>query len=182
MRDAYHEALDAITDELVTMSGLVGSMMQQASTALLNADRELAESVIEADDEIDSINAGDRGRRATELIALQAAGRHGPPHGHRGVCASPPRWSAWATSPSTSPRPPGCATPTPRSRPLGRAEQFREMAADRRPHGRQDGSRCSRPRRTSSWPGELEVDDDRMDALCTARCSTSCSRPTPPAL
>ena len=39
MRDAYHEALDAITDELVTMSGMVGTMMQQASTALLTADR-----------------------------------------------------------------------------------------------------------------------------------------------
>jgi len=70
MRDAYHEALDAITDELVTMSGMVGTMMQQASTALLTADRDLAESVIEADDEIDSINQ-EVELRATELIALQ---------------------------------------------------------------------------------------------------------------
>ena len=70
MRDAYHEALDAITDELVTMSGMVGTMMQLASTALLTADRDLAESVIEADDEIDSINQ-EVELRATELIALQ---------------------------------------------------------------------------------------------------------------
>jgi len=70
MRDAYHEALDAITDELVTMSGMVGTIMQQASTALLTADRDLAESVIEADDEIDSINQ-EVELRATELIALQ---------------------------------------------------------------------------------------------------------------
>jgi len=70
MRDAYHEALDAITDELVTMSGMVGAMMQQASTALLTADRDLAEAVIEADDEIDSINQ-EVELRATELIALQ---------------------------------------------------------------------------------------------------------------
>ncbi len=70
MRDAYHEALDAITDELVTMSSMVGTMMEHASTALLTADRALAESVIEADDEIDSINQ-EVELRATELIALQ---------------------------------------------------------------------------------------------------------------
>ena len=55
MRDAYHDSLDAITDELVSMSRLVATMMHRASTALLEADREKAEAVIESDMEIDSI-------------------------------------------------------------------------------------------------------------------------------
>jgi phosphate transport system protein len=71
MRDLYHESLDSITDELVAMSRLVSQMMQRASQALLDADREKAEAVIEADDEIDSINQ-EIEDAATELIALQA--------------------------------------------------------------------------------------------------------------
>ena len=70
MRDAYHEALDAITDELVAMSRQVASMMQRASVALLEVDRERAEAVIEADEEVDSINQ-DIELSTTELIALQ---------------------------------------------------------------------------------------------------------------
>src|SRR5947199_332240 len=53
MRDAYHEALDAITDELVAMSRQVASMMQRASVALLEVDRERAEAVSEADENDD---------------------------------------------------------------------------------------------------------------------------------
>jgi phosphate transport system protein len=71
MRNAYHDALDAITDDLVSMSRLVASMMQRASVALLEADRVKAEAVIEADLEIDSINQ-EVELSATELIALQA--------------------------------------------------------------------------------------------------------------
>jgi phosphate transport system protein len=71
MRNAYHDALDAITDDLVSMSRLVASMMQRASVSLLEADREKAEAVIEADLEIDSINQ-EVELSATELIALQA--------------------------------------------------------------------------------------------------------------
>jgi phosphate transport system protein len=70
MRDTYHDALDSVTDELVAMSRLVASMMQRASTALLEADREKAEAVIEADEEIDSINQ-EVELSTTELIALQ---------------------------------------------------------------------------------------------------------------
>jgi len=47
MRDTYHDALDSVTDELVAMSRLVASMMERASAALLEADREKAEAVIE---------------------------------------------------------------------------------------------------------------------------------------
>lgn len=71
MRNAYHDALDAITDDLVSMSRLVASMMQRASAALLEVDREKAEAVIEADLEIDSINQ-EVELSSTELIALQA--------------------------------------------------------------------------------------------------------------
>jgi phosphate transport system protein len=70
MRDAYHEALDTITDELVAMSRQVATMMQRASVALLEVDRERAEAVIEADEEVDSINQ-DIELSTTELIALQ---------------------------------------------------------------------------------------------------------------
>jgi phosphate transport system protein len=70
MRDVYHEALDEVTDELVSMSRLVGSMMQRASAALLDADREKAEGVIAADDEVDAINQ-EVELKTTELIALQ---------------------------------------------------------------------------------------------------------------
>jgi phosphate transport system protein len=71
MRNAYHDALDAITDDLVSMSRLVASMMQRASAALLDADRGKAEAVIDADLEIDSINQ-EVELATTELIALQA--------------------------------------------------------------------------------------------------------------
>ncbi len=70
MRDAYHDALDAITDELVEMSRMVTTMMQRASAALLEADREKAEAVIESDIQIDSLNQ-EVEISATELIALQ---------------------------------------------------------------------------------------------------------------
>ena len=70
MREAYHDSLDAITDELVSMSRLVATMMHRASVALLEADRERAEAVIESDVEIDSINQ-EVELAATELIALQ---------------------------------------------------------------------------------------------------------------
>ncbi len=56
MRDAYHEELDAISDELVEMTRLVTSAMSRASTALIDADLALAESVISADEQIDVLH------------------------------------------------------------------------------------------------------------------------------
>jgi phosphate transport system protein len=53
LRDAYHEELDALSDRLVKMTGLVRSAMTQASTALLNGDLQLAQQVISSDDQID---------------------------------------------------------------------------------------------------------------------------------
>ncbi len=53
MRNQYHEELGAITASLVEMTSLVGAAMSRATTALLDADLTLAESVIEADEHID---------------------------------------------------------------------------------------------------------------------------------
>ena len=53
MRDAYHDDLDGISTALVEMTNLVGSAMSRATTALLDADLQLAETVITADETID---------------------------------------------------------------------------------------------------------------------------------
>ncbi len=55
MRDAYHQELDGLTNELVEMTRLVGSAINRASSALLDADLALAESVIGADDAVDQL-------------------------------------------------------------------------------------------------------------------------------
>ena len=55
MRDAFHEELDSISETLVEMTRLVGSAMARATTALLDADLTLAESVIDADDKVDEL-------------------------------------------------------------------------------------------------------------------------------
>jgi phosphate transport system protein len=62
MRDAFHDDLDTITDQLVEMTRLAGSAISRATTALLDADVHLAETVIAADDDLDAIR--------TELDAL----------------------------------------------------------------------------------------------------------------
>ena len=70
MRNAYHEELEALTDQLVEMTRLVGSAISRASTALLDADLTLAESVIEADDAVDALR-DDLDARALDLLARQ---------------------------------------------------------------------------------------------------------------
>ncbi|BFV58536.1 phosphate signaling complex protein PhoU [Kitasatospora sp. CMC57] len=70
MRDAYHEELDSISDGLVEMARLVGSAMGRATTALLDADLALAESVIAADDKVNALHH-DLENRAIDLLARQ---------------------------------------------------------------------------------------------------------------
>lgn len=70
MRAQYHEAIEAITTDLVEMTRLVGSAMDRATTALVDADLSLAESVITADEAIDKLR-DEVDRRAFELLALQ---------------------------------------------------------------------------------------------------------------
>jgi phosphate transport system protein len=70
MRDAYHEELDGLTATLVDMTQLVATAMSRATTALLEADLVLAESVITADDQVDTVQR-DLDQRALELMARQ---------------------------------------------------------------------------------------------------------------
>ncbi|MEU5484883.1 phosphate signaling complex protein PhoU [Streptomyces sp. NPDC059837] len=70
MRDAYHEELDSISDGLVEMARLVGSAIGRATTALLDADLQLAESVISADTRVDDLQR-DLEDRAIAILARQ---------------------------------------------------------------------------------------------------------------
>ena len=70
MRDAYHEELDSIGDGLVDMARLVGSAIGRATTAILDSDLKLAESVIEADKKVDELQH-DLEARAIALLARQ---------------------------------------------------------------------------------------------------------------
>lgn len=70
MRETYHEQLDAITDELVQMTKLVGSAINRATQALLDADLQLAESVIEGDETVDAL-AAEIDERCFDVAARQ---------------------------------------------------------------------------------------------------------------
>ena len=72
MRDAFHEELARTSEQLVEMTRLAGSAMSRATTALLDADLELAESVIAADEEID------RMQRELDDTALDMLARQQP--------------------------------------------------------------------------------------------------------
>jgi phosphate transport system protein len=72
MRQQFAEELRGVTDQLVEMTRLVGSAMQRATTALLDADLTLAESVIAADEKVDELNA------ALEEQALSTMARQAP--------------------------------------------------------------------------------------------------------
>jgi phosphate transport system protein len=70
MRDTFHDELDQIGAALVEMTNLVGSAMSRATTALLDADLSLAESVISADQTIDDLYRQTE-ERAFDLLARQ---------------------------------------------------------------------------------------------------------------
>jgi phosphate transport system protein len=70
MRDEFHDELDQIGAALVEMTNLVGSAMSRATTALLDADLQLAESVISADVTIDDLYRQTE-ERAFDLLARQ---------------------------------------------------------------------------------------------------------------
>ncbi|HEY0359889.1 MAG TPA: phosphate signaling complex protein PhoU [Mycobacteriales bacterium] len=70
MRDTFHDELDQIGAALVEMTNLVGSAMSRATTALLDADLKLAESVISADQTIDDLYRQTE-ERAFDLLARQ---------------------------------------------------------------------------------------------------------------
>jgi phosphate transport system protein len=70
MRETYHLELDAIGGTLVEMAGLVGVAVARATAALLDADLQIAESVIAADDAVDALQR-ELDARALELLARQ---------------------------------------------------------------------------------------------------------------
>ncbi|MGB7449456.1 MAG: phosphate signaling complex protein PhoU [Ornithinimicrobium sp.] len=70
MRTAYHEELVFITDQLVEMTRLTASALNRATQALMDADLELAESVITADEHIDAVRR-DLDNRAVDVLARQ---------------------------------------------------------------------------------------------------------------
>ncbi len=72
MRDVYHEQLDAITASLIEMSRLVGRAIARSTTALLNADLTLAQSVVDGDEEVDRIY------RSVEESAIDVMARQQP--------------------------------------------------------------------------------------------------------
>jgi phosphate transport system protein len=70
MRDAYHDELDAITEQLVDMAHLVGAAISSATRALLTADLTTAESVIDGDAPVNELRDNIE-RRTVDLIARQ---------------------------------------------------------------------------------------------------------------
>jgi phosphate transport system protein len=71
MRTAYHEQLDALTNQLGDMCGLAGAAMERATQALLQADLLLAEQVIDDHEQIAAMSSKAE-EAAFVLLALQA--------------------------------------------------------------------------------------------------------------
>jgi len=70
MREHYHDELQGLSDLLVEMTRLVGSAIGRATRALLDSDLALAESVISADEQVDTLQA-EFEERSLSLLALQ---------------------------------------------------------------------------------------------------------------
>ena len=70
MREQFHGELDELSELMVEMTRLVGSAVGRATTALLDADLTLAESVIAADEQVDELQA-QLEERSLVLLARQ---------------------------------------------------------------------------------------------------------------
>jgi phosphate transport system protein len=70
MRDVFHHELDQLAQRLVDMTDLVGTAIAGATRALLDAELQLAESVIAADARIDTAQL-ELDEKAVELLARQ---------------------------------------------------------------------------------------------------------------
>ncbi len=71
MRVTYHEELNGVVSDLVTMSGMVRQAVAEATRALLQADLAMAEKCISEDEQIDYM-ADDLETRCFTLLARQA--------------------------------------------------------------------------------------------------------------
>ncbi|MFD8810534.1 phosphate signaling complex protein PhoU [Streptomyces sp. NPDC059627] len=70
MREAYHEELASISEGLVSMANRVGSALGRATSALLDTDLRLAESVISAHSKVEDLQR-DLDDRAIAVLARQ---------------------------------------------------------------------------------------------------------------
>lgn len=70
MRDVYHDELDDIGKGVIEMTNLVAIAMERATSALLDANLALAESVMEADKRVDALRTSLEDR-TFQLIAQQ---------------------------------------------------------------------------------------------------------------
>ncbi|CAJ59631.1 MULTISPECIES: phosphate signaling complex protein PhoU [Frankia] len=71
MRDAFTDELESINQSLIEMTNLVASAMARATTALLDADLQLAENVISGDETVDLLR-NEIEERAFDVMARQA--------------------------------------------------------------------------------------------------------------
>jgi phosphate transport system protein len=71
MRDAFHKELEALDQEIVRMGAVVERSTEDATRALVECDRPLAQSVREGDDQIDAMFL-DIEKRSLTLLAQQA--------------------------------------------------------------------------------------------------------------
>ena len=71
MRQAFHDELDQVGEDLVALTHLVGSAMRRSTTALLDADVQLAEQVIESDKKVDA-RRNQLDLKSIDLLARQA--------------------------------------------------------------------------------------------------------------
>ncbi|WP_028660490.1 phosphate signaling complex protein PhoU [Nocardioides insulae] len=71
MREAFHDQLDRVFDDLAHMCGRVETAVSLATSSLLTADAEIAERVISEDKAIDRIRE-DLDEKAYSLLSLQA--------------------------------------------------------------------------------------------------------------
>jgi phosphate transport system protein len=72
MRETYHKKLESISEALVGMANLVGSAMGRATSALLDADLQLAESVISTEEQVEAM------QRELESQAIAVLARQQP--------------------------------------------------------------------------------------------------------
>jgi len=70
-RDAFHRELESLDQEVVLMGALVEKSIQLATTALIESDKELAQTVRDGDNEIDAVFM-DIEKRSLALMAQQA--------------------------------------------------------------------------------------------------------------
>ncbi len=173
MREAFHEQLDRVNDELVEMTRLVGSAMNRATQALLDADLALAESVIAGDDA--DRHARQRGRGAL-LRRLAPASSPWPTDlrivvGALRIASSLERMGDLAehVAKQARLRYPASAVPA------ELRATFAEMGAPGRGDRLQD-RRGRSPPRTSSLAADIARTTRRWTG-CTASCSPSCCRP-----